>query len=38
MRRLTMLGEDKKAQQNREVAGQAYNSVTLSSLGCLLSV
>lgn len=38
IRQLTMLGEDRKAQPNLEIVGQAYNSVTLSSLDCLLSV
>lgn len=37
-RQLTRSGEDRRAQAGLEVEGQACNSVTLSSLDCLLSV
>lgn len=37
IRQLTMLGEGRKAQLDLEIAGQAYSSVTLSSLDYLLS-
>lgn len=37
-RQLTRSGEGRKAQPGLEVEGQACNSVTLSSLDCLLSV
>lgn len=38
IRQLTRPGEGKKAQLDLGVEGQAYNSVTLSSLDCLLAV
>lgn len=38
IRQLTMPGEGKKAQPDLGVEGQAYSSMTLSSLDYLLSV
>lgn len=38
IRQLTMPGEGRKAQPDLEDGDQAYNSVTLSYLDCLLSV
>lgn len=38
MLQLKMPAEGRKAQPNLEIVGQAYNSVTLSSLDCLLFV